>query len=894
MIDQFRVTDFEKFLSESFPGQWTALGLEMGELCYMIHPSHMPNDNLGVHIRSSMSASGVADEAGADSIRLGFKADGQFMKYGTYVTRVPGWGNRLDAKIRDMSALRSLSGDCRVCGKPLRIGTSKTQSNPDRPFASCENDHRSFRWLDGQVTEPFWASEVVKTPVVQDVILAPTPALDLAVSEKPAITEDQFGFAETEYLPIENPDSTYAKRAARLDDAVFTDEQAKVVFAPLEVPARVLASPGSGKTYCLKYRYAYMLKSGIPAENILCVTFVAKMAEEFLAKVIEVVDISEVAKSQITTIHAFFLRMLKAYVPEWSSRSKANDWEVQKIVDDIITDMIKDPKKRPAWDEVISYINNSYAQVVKHPHLLKIFFERALTNNGADTYYADVLVACREALDAWLETSNKFTFPYILYAFEKELEKPSFKNAIQSRIKHIMIDEGQDTFFQAIRILKAVIDHTRDYFIVGDQDQMMYRFTGADPEGNLMAGFEKDFPEGGTYFLSVNFRSSQSIVKSCLSVIKHNYIKHGGPYDDKLMKILVARDNAPLGSDPFVSEYADAKTESEMIVTQIQSMLTKGYAPDSFFIAMRTRAQGAWAELSLSKTDIPYINTSGSSFWDLPYIDMLVSFLSIALDGNDKKSFEKTFNVATKDFRLKWEGHSHDGQYYPNHCINKIQFLAASGSTVSGAVKLLSKSSPNFKWSYLNGLRDYLDFVRELREMLSNGETLVNVMKYISDMVIIPTIEYKSGVDSVVGADEADADDLLTVFDVAREMPDPKNFCAHVRKMQDLARAAKDKDWAGRVVIATIHKLKGLERDVVFGIGISESEDGMGGLLPHTFSLIEPPVRGKLPIRGMGRVEDELDIFFVLISRPRELLFLSTIARYRDKPYVPSRFLSYL
>ena len=152
-------------------------------------------------------------------------------------------------------------------------------------------------------------------------------------------------------------------------------------------------------------------------------------------------------------------------------------------------------------------------------------------------------------------------------------------------------------------------------------------------------------------------------------------------------------------------------------------------------------------------------------------------------------------------------------------------------------------------------------------------------------------LRHEEGLTASDESENGKLEDLYTVAAVARSFEEVEDFVKYVDGCIKAAEAVKDKEWGEYVVLSTVHRLKGLERPVVYGVGLSENPPKQQGLLPHTFSLQPPPQLGILPAGGQGRVEDERCIAFVLVSRAMEEAHLSGVMRYRQGPMEVSRFI---
>jgi DNA helicase-2/ATP-dependent DNA helicase PcrA len=182
------------------------------------------------------------------------------------------------------------------------------------------------------------------------------------------------------------------------------------------------------------------------------------------------------------------------------------------------------------------------------------------------------------------------------------------------------------------------------------------------------------------------------------------------------------------------------------------------------------------------------------------------------------------------------------------------------------------------------------EFVQELENTMAAAESPAEVVRSIIDDCYRKYMIADEGITVSDDAENGKTEDLETVVEVASQFSTVEEFLDYVDDALKAAEAAKNKSWDGYVILSTVHGLKGLERDTVFVLGCSEGSNGERGLLPHTFSLVEPRQQGVLPTGGKGRVEDERCIMFVAVSRAKRRCFLSGVREYREQPMGASRF----
>ena len=657
-------------------------------------------------------------------------------------------------------------------------------------------------------------------------------------------------------------------------------EQLKAIEAPVEGSYRVLAPPGSGKTFLLKYRLAYLIEQGVEPNSILMVVFNKANADDMTAQVLEICP--EAVTNQMSTIHAFCYRSLPT-----NDRRVAKDWQIKRFLSEQAEELWDDPDNRPGWKEIYSWICSSKGQGITPQESSPYFVMNLGQYHGQNVYKCNVDLAnhCKGA--------KLITFPDMLLMIDVLLQRDSgFRAELQGRFKWVLVDEGQDVSGQAMRILTTVAAPQNNFFIVGDSDQLLYRFTGATPEANLMDGYEEKYPDGKLTKLAINYRSDCSIIYTSQKLIRNNY-QPDGPYEERYMKDTAPRCGAREGDPITFTAYADATTEAEGVTEQIAlhleeiedgGMLISGN-PGNIFVGSRTRAQLAYLEGPLVRRQIPFINIAGGSFWTSKHAADVVGYLRLA--QGDDQGFARAYNVASNWMTMPWKNSKRYGEYVHHRFLGK-KFLEACGHKYDN---VYSASRERYSWQ--PGVEDLTSFVNELRFREGPDDAL----QFILDECYIRHLKAEEGITATDEAENGKLEDLYTVVAIARDFETIPEFLAYVDRCIQAAEDAKNGDWNDYVVLSTVHRLKGLEREIVFGLGWGEGNKQLpsgetvpAGLLPHTFSLTDPPQFGVLPTGGRGRIEDERCIAFVLVTRAKSEVHLSYPMDYRGAKFGPSRF----
>lgn len=662
--------------------------------------------------------------------------------------------------------------------------------------------------------------------------------------------------------------------------------QLEAVEAPYG-PVRILAGPGSGKTKVIEWRVARMVADGIDPRGIFAVTFSRDMADELYNRVSE--STPEIkgtaADNQFCTIHALSYRILK---DEGDGRRVPKTWEIKKTIEELADEMFNGEK--PGWEEIYSWVSAAKAKG------LCVDSDGEFFRRNLGDYYGAKLDDIREQFDRAMRAQNKITFADMLLDVDLKLQRDAgFREKWQARVEHMLIDEAQDTSGQAMRILTTLAAPQNSIFIVGDSDQLLYRFAGATPESNLFEGFESRYPNGQMVKLTTNYRSTRTIVETSLTLIEKNYKTVGGPYDNKYLKELTPRPDAPEGAPIEFGMFDDVMAEADSVTETILEELANGRDPGEIYVGARTRAQLAYLEGPLAGAKIPFVNITGTSFFTLKHIADVINYIRLAFDESNGSAFRKVYNIGSVWSVYPWG--KRQGDYCPHRFLGRAFLSAVNGDYREAKTAFFAAGAggrSRLRRSWMPGMEDLVGFVQDLQAEMAQDGSVTDIIDWVVKNCYEQYLRVNEGF--VDDGDASKLDDLETLKDIAGQFETVDDFLGYVDEMVKQAEAAKDKDLDGYVVLSTIHRLKGQERDVVFGIGMAEGVDKRSGtprgLLPHTFSLIPPPQMGILPTGAMGELEDERCMAFVLITRARERVYLSAPRVYRTAEMWASRFVS--
>lgn len=835
MVERFSKEQFEAalpFCKTTGVPLWLPLGLIDGEYSYTIP---VTDTNKRIIIRSSIGPSGIAADTGEDSIRLWVEYHYKdrwypLAKRSRWVTRIPNWEGRITDKLRELYELALT--DSNKHPQPTTQPAPKPPAEADDPMGFLGN------------------TPTAQETTGQDVVTPPTTRCVTPSGNAPRANPEQLAAIQ------HNPN----------------------------VAAVVLAGPGTGKTFVLSHRYAFLLEQGYKPENILAVTFSKDMSTELLSRVLTVSPqaVGTAAETQICTIHAACYRMLKA---NGDKRMVAKTWVVKKHVQELAEKLWPYTDERPGWEEIMAFVNTAKAHGLTSANDLEWFVGAVGYDHGSRLH------ELRRELDIRLERERVLTFADMLLDIEVKLNRDrAFREKWQAHYQVILVDEGQDTSAQAMRILSTLAAPQDRFFIVGDTDQLLYRFAGATPEANLFDGFENRFPNGMLYKLTRNYRSSRRIIETYNRLIGYNYAAGGGPYDDKYRKLVEA--HSEVEGDPITWQmYSDPEEEAAALAEDIAQTLSRGdRQPGDYFVGARTRAQLGYLEGPLTRAKVPFINITGGSFWGSKHVADVVGYVRLAYNEGDNKAFQRVFNIGSNWCVAPWGDRK--GEYCTHRYLGKA-FLEATKDYKSGqpSYQFVYRAAEQ-KRSHRPGVDDLVSLLRDIQADMAGATDAGQVVASVLDNCYVKWLKHEEGLTSGDEAENGKLEDLYTVVQIASGFETVAEFLDYVTECEKATEAAKDKSWDGYVVLSTIHRLKGLERPVVYGVGLCEN--GEKGLLPHTFSMSDPPQFGVLPTGNRGRIEDERCCFYVLVSRAKEEVHLSGVESYRKDTFGPSRFIAEL
>ena len=631
----------------------------------------------------------------------------------------------------------------------------------------------------------------------------------------------------------------------------------------LSGPLLVLAGAGTGKTRVITFRIAKLIKSGVPGERILGMTFTNKAANEMKERLGKMLGLSmgkyKKRKKKddktvdhtptISTFHSLCVRILRRRIEALGYPLKfaiynRGDQEglARTILRELnVHDKLLSPSQQLFW--------------IGHWKCKSMSPEQAIVASDTDAQH--LAAVGYQRYQRQLKLSGAVDFDDLLLLTErlfKEHEDIRVEEAAQ--FDHILVDEYQDTNTSQYRIVKALADH-RNLCVVGDDDQSIYGWRGAEVEHIL--SFGRDWPDAKVIRLEDNYRSTEAIIEFANTLIKFNKTRH-----DKVLR--AAR---PGGERPSIMQYPNETVEAAEVVHDIRKRLElPGREPRDFAILFRTNEQPRIFETELRKAKLPYILVGGMSFFDRKEVKDVLSYLRL-LDGNpDEVSVLRIINTPPRGIGKK------SVETLLNHSIkNKV----ALWDLVTGAV-----TRPKLTSTTIRGLEDLAAKVEEVRYQ-SQEETLVDIARNM-----ISTIRYRSELDRIYAEpDDREARwavveqivNALGEYEQSAAKPRLEDFLDKLLLGEQDANDEKEKQLKkNAIALMTMHSAKGLEFPEVYIVGMEE------GILPHHRSL-----------ENDDSIDEERRLCYVGVTRAEERLSMSmSLTRMKwGKPRdtKPSRFL---
>ncbi|MDH8869401.1 DNA helicase PcrA [Staphylococcus warneri] len=612
-----------------------------------------------------------------------------------------------------------------------------------------------------------------------------------------------------------------------------------------EGPLLIMAGAGSGKTRVLTHRIAYLLdEKDVSPYNILAITFTNKAAKEMKARVEQLVG-EEAQVIWMSTFHSMCVRILRRDADRIGIERNftiIDPTDQKSVIKDVLKNENIDSKRfEPRmFIGAISNLKNE----LKTPEDAQ---------KEANDYHSQMVATVYKGYQRQLSRNEALDFDDLIMTtinlFERVLEALEY---YQNKFQYIHVDEYQDTNKAQYTLIKLLANKFKNLCVVGDSDQSIYGWRGADIQNIL--SFEEDYPDAKTIFLEQNYRSTKTILNAANEVIKNN--------TERKPKGLWT---ANTGGDKI--NYYEATTErdeAEYVVREIMKHQRNGKKYSDMAILYRTNAQSRVLEETFMKSNIPYTMVGGQKFYDRKEIKDLLSYLRVIANSNDDISLQRIINVPKRGV-----GPS---------SVEKIQTYAVQN---------------NISMFDALGEVDFIGLSKKVtQECIAFYEMIQNLIKeqeFLEISEIVEEVLVKSGYRDMLDREQTlesrsrleNLDEFMSVpKDYEENTPLEEqsliNFLTDLSLVADIDEA----DTESGVTLMTMHSAKGLEFPIVFIMGMEES------LFPHIRAIKSDDDH---------EMEEERRICYVAITRAEETLYITNATTRmlfgRSQSNMPSRFL---
>ena len=594
----------------------------------------------------------------------------------------------------------------------------------------------------------------------------------------------------------------------------------------IEGPLLILAGAGSGKTRVITYRIAYLIEKDISPWNILAVTFTNKAAGEMRERVDRLVG-GKGKSVWISTFHSFAARLLREEIDKIGG---SRHFVIYDEVDQL--NLIKECTKELDIDEKRFKIAVTQALINRAKDNLVDAGSFTIYAQASGDYYRKVVADIYQLYQRKLKESSALDFADLLMeAVRLFKEREEILEKYQERFQYIMVDEYQDTNHAQYLLTKLLAAKHKNICVVGDDDQSIYSFRGADLRNILH--FEKDYEDVKVMKLEQNYRSTKNILNMAWKVVKNNIYR-------KKKKLWTNREEGMPVEYALVDSEID---EANLVVEEMIRLMEEEHILRDFAVFYRTNAQSRVLEDALRKAKINYTIVGGVRFYERKEIKDILAYLRIIVNPSDSLNLKRILNIPRRGIGKKTL--SHLEQYAHRHQKSLFETLAK--------VREIKPVPDRISFR----LEDFVELIEDLRrksKKLSAKEltrAVIETTGYLSELASEETVEAESRIENVK--------ELVSAVGEFEEQSEDKTieaFLEQVSLITDIDTWNEEND---RVTLMTLHLAKGLEFPVVFVTGLEE------GLFPHADALY-----------NQAEMEEERRLCYVGMTRAKERLYLTS------------------
>lgn len=624
----------------------------------------------------------------------------------------------------------------------------------------------------------------------------------------------------------------------------LNEEQKKGVFTT-EGPVLLLAGAGSGKTRVLTHRIAYLIDElGVNAYNIMAITFTNKAAGEMKERVEQLVGMGS-DSIWVTTFHSTCVRILRRYADRlgYDNNFTIYDLDDQKSV-------MKDICKRLQIDTKIMKERTILSAISSAKDELMQSDEYDLKTMG--DFRKQKIAAAYKEYQNILKKSNAMDFDdLIMNCVELFRACPDVLESYQRRFKYIMVDEYQDTNTAQFQLIRLLAEGNRNICVVGDDDQSIYKFRGANIRNIL--DFEKVYPDATVIRLEQNYRSTQNVLDAANAVIRNNVGR----------KSKTLWTDRGTGNRIHFRQFDNAYEEAEFIADDVNRKIKNGevQAKDCA-VLFRTNAQARLLEERFVVEGIPYDVVGGTNFYARREIKDLLAYLKTIDNGRDDLAVRRIINIpkrgigATTIARVQDYAEMHEISFYDALCrVDEINGIGKAAEKIRGFVNMIQVFRSSLPTYGLKGLmKDILDTTDYIREMdVNDEEDAQNRIDNIEELL-----------------------SKITAYEEENDFPTLGQFLEEVALVADIDHLEEDDN---RVLLMTLHSAKGLEFSHVYLAGMED------GIFPSYMTITaddsaEMEEERRLAYVGITRAKDDLTLCYAKMRMVRGETQMNAVSRF--------------
>jgi DNA helicase II / ATP-dependent DNA helicase PcrA len=590
-----------------------------------------------------------------------------------------------------------------------------------------------------------------------------------------------------------------------------------------EGPLLILAGAGSGKTRVLTHRIAHLVGSGQarPSE-ILAITFTNKAAQEMRERVEALVG-GRARAMWVMTFHSACARILRSDAERLGYTRGFTIYDEQdslRLVKNCAEELDVDPKRFAPRGirRQISDAKNGLLDAEAYRIKVSSFFEQT----AADVY---------ELYEKRLHAANAMDFDDLLFRCVNLFELfPEVRDRYRRSFRHVLVDEYQDTNRAQYRWLQLLCEEHRNLCVVGDDDQSIYRFRGADIRNIL--DFEDDFPDAQVVKLEQNYRSTQTILNASNAVIANNRARK-----DKFLWSELGE-----GEPVHVRELEDEHAEARFVVSEIERLVDQGESRDEIAVFYRTNAQSRVLEDMLVRYGVGYQVIGGTRFYERKEIKDALAYLTLLVNPSDTVAFGRVVNEPKRGI----------GQTSQARVTN---YASTIGEPV-WSVAAEPDNVPGLRTAAVKAVGRFMSVMERLRERAEGGAGVGDLLaETLDETGYTDALRAERTVESQVRLENLE--ELVGVareYDAASEEGSVEEFLQQIALFSEQDNL---QDEQGIVTLMTMHNAKGLEFGIVFIIGLED------GVFPHMRSI------------ESGDLEEERRLAYVGITRAKRVLYLT-------------------